>query len=393
MGIVLKQPRDGASEPRHRDRNLTKGSDPDRIYVTRPFMPPLEEFIPFLRDIWERKWLTNKGPYTEELERALSDYLGVEYVSLFSNGTIALVTALQALRITGEVITTPFSFVASSHALHWNGIRPVFCDIEPESFTLDPERIEAAISPRTSAILPVHVYGYPCRVDEINAIAEIYGLKVIYDAAHAFGVSINGESVLNFGDISVLSFHATKVFTTFEGGALICHDPGMKKRIDFLKNFGFADEITVVGPGINGKLNEVQAAFGLLQLQYIDEIIRKRRRIAYMYRERLDNIRGIRFLDDRMGVRHNYSYFPIIIEEGDYGKSRDEVYQLLKKENIYSRRYFYPLISEFPTYRGLASATEDNLPVAGKISKSVICLPIYPDLELVEIEKIVSFLL
>ena len=374
------------------EQELTKGADPDRLYVTRPFMPPLEEFMPYLNDIWERKWLTNKGPYAEELEQALCDYLGVRYVSLFSNGTIALITALQALRITGDVITTPFSFVASTHALHWNGIRPIFCDIEPETFTLNPERIEAAITPQTTAILPVNVYGYPCKTRQIDAIAETYGLKVIYDAAHAFGVSVNGKSVLNCGDISVLSFHATKIYTTFEGGALICHDPVLKKRIDFLKNFGFADELTVVGPGINGKLNEIQAAFGLLQLGYIDEVIRRRRKLACLYRERLERIQGIRLLADLKGVRHNYSYFPIIIEESIYGKSRDQVYELLKDKNIYSRRYFYPLISEFPTYRSLESAAKANLPVADDVSRKVICLPMYPDLDICDIERIISVL-
>lgn len=367
-------------------------AEQDRLYVTRPFMPPIDEFIPYLEDIWQRKWLTNKGPYHDELEKALSDYLGVPYISLFANGTIALVTALQVLRITGEVITTPFSFVASSHALLWNGIKPVFCDIEPETFTLDPEKIEAAITPKTTAILPVHVYGYPCKKKEIKEIADSYGLKVIYDAAHAFGVTVNGCSILNFGDLSVLSFHATKVFTTFEGGALVCHDNAMKKRIDFLKNFGFSNEVTVVGPGINGKLNEIQAAFGLLQLKYIDPVIRKRRRIACIYRERLSQIRGIRFMEDIKGVRHNYSYFPIIIEEKEYGRNRDELYESLKKQNIYSRRYFYPLISQFPTYRGLPSASDGNLSTAVKISNSVLCLPIYPTLEDSDIAKVVEIL-
>jgi dTDP-4-amino-4,6-dideoxygalactose transaminase len=367
-------------------------AEQDRLYVTRPFMPPIDEFIPYLEDIWQRKWLTNKGPYHEELEKALRDYLGVPHISLFANGTIALVTALQVLRITGEVITTPFSFVASSHALLWNGIKPVFCDIEPETFTLDPEKIEAAITPQTTAILPVHVYGYPCKNKQIKEIADSYGLKVIYDAAHAFGVTINGYSILNFGDLSVLSFHATKVFTTFEGGALVCHDNAMKKRIDFLKNFGFSNEVTVVGPGINGKLNEIQAAFGLLQLKYIDPVIRKRRRIACIYRERLSQIRGIRFMEDIKGVRHNYSYFPIIIEEKEYGRNRDDLYESLKKRNIYSRRYFYPLISQFPTYRGLPSASEGNLSTAVKISNSVLCLPIYPTLEDSDIAKVVEIL-
>jgi len=367
--------------------------DAERLYVTRPFMPPIAEFIPYLEDIWQRKWLTNKGPYHEEFENALRDYLDVPYISLFSNGTIALITALQALRVTGEVITTPFSFVASSHALYWNGIKPVFCDIEPETFTLDPEKIEAAITPKTTALLPVHVYGYPSKFDEIKEIADSYGLKVIYDAAHAFGVTKNGTSILNFGDLSILSFHATKVFTTFEGGALVCHDSAMKKRIDFLKNFGFANEVTVVGPGINGKLNEIQSAFGLLQLKYIDHLIRKRRRISYIYRERLSRVRGIRLMEDIKGVRHNYSYFPIIIDEKEYGRSRDKTYEALKEKNIYSRRYFYPLISEFPTYRGLPSANRENLLNAIRVSSGVLCLPIYPTLENSDIEKVVQVLL
>jgi dTDP-4-amino-4,6-dideoxygalactose transaminase len=364
----------------------------NRINVTRPFLPPLEEFIPYLEDIWKRGRLTNKGPFHENLEQALSDYLGVNYISLFANGTLALITALQALRITGEVITTPFSFVATAHALHWNGIRPVFCDIEPATFTLNPDKIEAAINPHTTAILPVHVYGNPCKVEAIQQIADTYGLKVIYDAAHSFSVKLNGNSILNFGDLSVLSFHATKVFTTFEGGALICHDKKMKQRIDYLKNFGFAGEVTVVGPGINAKMNELQAAFGLLQLEYVDEIIKKRRLIVLHYRERLSKIKGIIFINDQKMVKHNYAYFPILINEREYGRPRDDIYEELKRNNIYARRYFYPLISQFPTYRGLPSSSASNLPIAENTSERVICLPIYPDLKDHEIEKIVSIL-
>lgn len=371
---------------------LDNDTDSDRINVTRPFLPPLEEFIPYLKDIWNRGRLTNKGPFHESLEHELCNYLGVKYISLFANGTLALITALQALRITGEVITTPFSFVATAHALHWNGIKPVFCDIEPATFTLNPDKIEAAINPHTTAILPVHVYGNPCKIKTIQKIADTYGLKVIYDAAHSFSVKINGSSILNFGDLSILSFHATKVFTTFEGGALVCNDKKMKQRIDYLKNFGFAGEVTVVGPGINAKMNELQAAFGLLQLKYIDKMIKKRRLITLYYREKLSKIKGLIFLNDQRMVKHNYAYFPILIDEQDYGRSRDDIYNELKQNNIYARRYFYPLISHFPTYRGLPSSLASNLPVAENTSKRVICLPIYPDLKDNEIKKIVSIL-
>lgn len=351
-----------------------------KILVTQPVLPPLEEFIPLLEDIWESKWLTNNGKYHQALEEALADYLGVKYISLFSNGTLALITALQVLRITGEVITTPYSFVATTHALHWNGITPVFCDVEPDYYNLDPEKIEAAITPHTTAILPVHVYGNPCKMARIQEIADTYGLKVIYDAAHAFGVKQQGESVLNFGDLSILSFHATKVFNTIEGGAIICHDEQTKKRIDYLKNFGFAGETTVVAPGINAKMNELQAAYGLLQLKRIDAAIAQRRMIAQAYREALHNIPGITCLEDMEGVKHNHAYFPIFVDKATYGKSRDELYALLKEHNIFGRRYFYPLISHFATYRGLRSSQPDNLPVAEKVAEQVICLPIYPEL-------------
>ena len=360
------------------------------IYVTQPFLPPLEEFIPYLKDIWDSKWLTNEGKYHQQFERALADYLGVKYVSLFTNGTLALVIALQALRITGEVITTPYSFVATTHALHWNGITPVFCDVEPEYCNINPDKIEALITPKTTAILPVHVYGNPCQVDKIEKIAEIYGLKIIYDAAHSFGVEINGNSILNYGDLSVISFHATKVFTTFEGGAIICHDEKMKKRIDFLKNFGFAGETTVVGPGINAKMNEFQAALGLLQLKHFEAYIAKRKKVAETYRELLQNIPGIRFLKDMDNVKHNYAYFPIFVNKKEYGKTRDELYEELKKHNIYARRYFYPLISQFPTYRGLPSASPENLPIAEKITNQVICLPIFPDIANEAVDKVIQ---
>ena len=362
----------------------------DPVYVTRPALPPLEEFTEYLKQIWDSRILTNNGPFHQQFEKELAEYLGVKYVSLFSNGTLALVTALQALRITGEVITTPFSFVATTHALWWNNIKPVFVDIEPEYFTIDPEKIEAAITPQTTAILAVHVYGNPCRVEAIQKIADTHGLKVIYDAAHAFGVKVNGESILNFGDLSVLSFHATKVFNTFEGGAIICHDEKTKRRIDFLKNFGFADEVTVVEPGINAKMNEFQAALGLLQLKHVEEYIEKRKAVAAKYRNELKNVKGIRFLDDIPGVKHSYTYFPVLIDEKIYGESRDEVYEKLKKHNIYGRRYFYPLISRFPTYRSLPSAKPANLHVAEKIAAKVLCLPIYPELKSKVIDKIIK---
>lgn len=350
------------------------------IYVTQPFMPPLEEFLPYLEQIWESKWLTNGGPFHQDLEKKLAEYLGVEHLALFTNGTIALVTALQALRITGEVITTPFSFVATAHSLLWNGIKPVFVDIHPETFNLDPDKIEAAITPHTTAILPVHVYGNPCDVLKIQKIADTYGLKVIYDAAHAFGINYKGESLLKHGDLSILSFHATKVFNTFEGGAIVCPDAKMKKRIDDLKNFGFADEVTVVAPGINGKMNEVQAAFGLLQLKHIDKAIDRRREIDAQYRAQLSGISGVTCKPLPAEIKHNHSYFQILIEK-EYSLSRDELNDKLRKHGIYARRYFYPLISEFPMYRGLASAAAGNLPVAKSIANKVLCLPIYPELE------------
>ncbi|MCX6232348.1 MAG: DegT/DnrJ/EryC1/StrS family aminotransferase [Bacteroidetes bacterium] len=349
-----------------------------KIYVTQPALPPLDEFTEYLKQIWENKILTNNGPFHQQFEKELADYLGVNYISLFSNGTLALITALQALNITGEVITTPFSFVATTHSLWWNNIKPVFSDIESDYFNLDPDKVEAAITPQTTAIMPVHVYGNPCKLERFQKIADTYGLKLIYDAAHAFGVKINGNSILNYGDLSILSFHATKVFNTIEGGAIISPDKKTKERIDYLKNFGFADEITVIAPGINAKMNEVQAAYGLLQLKYIDENIAKRKSISELYRNQLTNIPGIRILNDMIGVNHSYSYFPIFIDEQIYGRKRDELYEELRKHNIYGRRYFYPLISQFPTYRGLQSAKPENLPIATKISEQVICLPIYP---------------
>lgn len=350
------------------------------IFVTQPDLPPLGEFTELLKQIWDNKILTNNGPFHKQFEKALAEYLGVKYLSLFSNGTLALITALQTLRITGEVITSPYSFVATTHSLWWNNIKPVFADVEPTHFNLDPEKVEAAITPQTTAIMPIHIYGYPCNIERFQQIADTYGLRLIYDAAHAFGLKVNGESILNFGDLSILSFHATKVFNTIEGGAIICNDEKTKQRIDYLKNFGFADETTVIAPGINAKMNEMQAAYGMLQLNYIDSLISKRQDIVNFYRDQLKNIDGIKFLNDIAGVNHVYSYFPIFVEKEKYGRTRDELYEELKRHNIFGRRYFYPLISQFPTYRGLVSAKAENLPVASKVALEVICLPLYPSL-------------
>ena len=358
------------------------------ITVTSPCLPPLEEFTFYLEGIWERKWLTNNGPLHEKLEKELADYLGVKYLSLFSNGTLALISALQALKIEGEVITTPFSFVATTHSLWWNKITPVFVDIEPEYLNLDPSKIEAAITPRTTAIMPVHVYGNPCKMDEIQQIADKHGLKVIYDAAHAFGVKKHGVSVLDYGDLSVLSFHATKVYSTIEGGAIICHTAQMKHHIDNLRNFGFQDETIVEEPGINAKLNELQAAYGLLQLKYIDGFITKRKEITQLYRSLLEGVHGIRFLSEIENVTHTYSYFPILINEEQYGMDRDSLYEKLKENNIFTRRYFYPLISSFEPYRDLPSALIENLPVAYEAANNVICLPIYVDLSEEDVKNI-----
>jgi dTDP-4-amino-4,6-dideoxygalactose transaminase len=363
------------------------------IFVTRPSLPPLEEYVELLENIWESRWLTNNSRYHQEFEKALCDFLGVKHLSLFSNGTSALIVALQAMKISGEVITTPFSFVATTHALNWNGIRPVFCDIERERLSIDPKKIEALITPETTAILPVHVYGYPCDVEEIARIADTYGLHLIYDAAHSFNVKLDGHSILNFGDLSVLSFHATKAFNTAEGGAIVCRDEKMKKRIDFLKNFGFADEVTVVGPGINAKMNELTSAYGLVQLRYIEENIRKRKEVAEFYREKLEGREGIRVFHDFPRVELNYGYFPILVDDSLFPRTRDEVYSHLKENKIYSRRYFYPLISQFPSYKGLPSAGSENLPVAEEISRQILCLPIYADLPLSDVKRITDLIL
>lgn len=366
--------------------------DKKTITVTSPLLPPLEEFMPYLQDIWDRKWLTNNGHYHQELEKALCEYLKVPYISLFTNGTLPLMCALQALRITGEVITTPYSFVATTHSLWWNGIKPVFVDIDPKTGNIDPDKIEAAITPRTTAIMPVHVYGKPCDTERIQEIADKYGLKIIYDAAHAFGVEVNGESILNAGDMSTLSFHATKVYNTIEGGALVMHDEATKKRVDFLKNFGFAGETTVVAPGINGKMDEVRSAYGLLSLKHVDASIEARHQVAIRYREALRDVPGITFFDDMPGVKHNYSYFPIFVDAEKYGMTRDELYFKMKESQVLGRRYFYPLISEFSTYRGLDSAHPDNLPKAHRMADTVICLPMYHELGEEELERVIQLI-
>ena len=385
------------------------------IYVTQPSLPPLDEYVELLRDIWDRKWLTNKGYYHDLFEQLLADHLGVKYVSLFCNGMVALQVGLQALKITGEVITTPYSFPATTHALWWNHCTPVFCDIDPNTCNLDPSKIESLITPKTTAILPVHVYGTPCDVDAIQQIADTYGLKVFYDAAHAFGVRVQTEdgrlktedfittedteytengsegcSILNFGDLSMLSFHATKVFNTAEGGALVTNDLKLKERIDYLKNFGFADETTVVAPGTNGKMNELQAALGIVQLRYVDEAIHRRLAIAAAYRAELCGVPGINCLEESLDVQTNGAYFPIFVDEKQYGRSRDELYEALKEKGFYGRRYFYPLISDFPMYRSLSSARADHLRVANEISHQVLCLPIFAELERKEMMAVID---
>jgi dTDP-4-amino-4,6-dideoxygalactose transaminase len=361
------------------------------VYVTQPNLPPLDEFIPYLRQIWDSKIITNGGPFHHQLENALCDYLGVKHISLFTNGTIALVTALQALRITGEVITTPYSFVATAHSLLWNGIKPVFVDIDPHTLNLDPAKIEAAITPFTTAILAVHVYGHPCDVDAIQKIADNYNLKVIYDAAHAFGVQYHSGSLLNHGDLSVLSFHATKVFNTFEGGAIVSPDAKSKQHIDHLKNFGFVDEVTVVAAGINGKMSEFNAALGMLQLKNIDAALQKRKDIDARYRKALAGVNGIHCFPEARDNVSNHAYFPVLVQS-TYPLNRDELYQKLRDNNIFARRYFYPLISEFPMYRGLPSAERSNLSVASRAAGEILCLPIFPELSDEQIDFIAGLI-
>ncbi len=385
-------------------------ADNKQITVTSPLLPNLDEFNELLQDIWNRKWITNNGYYHQVLEQELSKYLGVEYLSLFTNGTLPLITALQALDIKeGEVITTPYSFVATTHSIWWNGLTPVFVDVEPVTGNIDPDKIEAAITPRTKAIMPVHVYGQPCDVERIDAIAKKHNLKVIYDAAHAFGVRVplchpeffsrhsehseefhNDTSILNFGDMSTLSFHATKVYNTIEGGALICHSKEMKDHIDNLKNFGFRGEINVVAPGINSKMDEIRAAYGLINLKQVDAAIEARHKVAVAYREALKDVTGIRCLQDVLGVKNNYSYFPIFVNENEYGTSRDALYEKMKASNVLGRRYFYPLISAFSPYNKYASASKENLPVATKLADSVICLPMHHTLTDYDVQRVID---
>lgn len=363
-----------------------------QITVTSPLLPDLEEFHALLKEIWDSKWVTNNGSFHKQLEKELADYLKVPYISLFTNGTLPLLTALQALRITGEVITTPYSFVATTHSIWWNGCKPVFVDVNPATGNMDPDKIEAAITNKTTAIMPVHVYGKPCDTKRIMEIADKYGLKVIYDAAHAFGVEVNGESVLTAGDMSTLSFHATKVYNTLEGGALVMHDAETKKRVDYLKNFGFAGETEVVAPGINSKVDEVRAAYGILNLRQVDAAIEARHHVAVKYREALRSVEGITFMDDMPGVKHNYSYFPIFIDAEKYGMTRDELYEKMRSHNVLGRRYFYPLISTFSTYRGLESAAPKNLPNAHKMADSVICLPMHHELSAEDINRVLELI-
>lgn len=362
------------------------------ITVTSPLLPNLEDFHQILNDIWNSKWITNNGDFHKKLEQSLCEYLKVPYISLFTNGTLPLLTALQALRINGEVITTPYSFVATTHSIWWNGCQPVFVDVDPATGNLNPDLIESAITPRTTAIMPVHVYGNPCDIARIQEIADKYGLKVIYDAAHAFGVEENGNSILTAGDMSTLSFHATKVFNTIEGGALVMHDAETKKRIDYLKNFGFANETTVVGPGINSKMDEIRSAYGLLNLKQVDSAIARRKDVATQYREALKDVKGISFFEDKPGARHNYSYFPIFVEEKEYGMSRDALYFKMREQGVFGRRYFYPLISTFSTYRALPTARPENLPVATKMAESVICLPMHHNLSQKDINLVLSLI-
>lgn len=363
-----------------------------QITVTSPLLPDLEEFHALLKEIWDSKWVTNNGSFHKQLEKELAEYLKVPYISLFTNGTLPLLTALQAMRITGEVITTPYSFVATTHSIWWNGCKPVFVDVDPATGNMDPDKIEAAITNKTTAIMPVHVYGKPCDTKRIKEIADKYGLKVIYDAAHAFGVEVNGESVLTAGDMSTLSFHATKVYNTLEGGALVMHDAETKKRVDYLKNFGFAGETEVVAPGINSKVDEVRAAYGILNLRQVDAAIEARHQVAVKYREALRPVEGITFMDDMPGVKHNYSYFPIFIDAEKYGMTRDELYEKMRSQNVLGRRYFYPLISTFSAYRGLESAAPKNLPNAHKMADSVICLPMHHELSAEDIHRVLELI-
>lgn len=362
------------------------------VFVTRSSVPKVSEFIPYLEEIFQSHQITNNGRFHHQFETELTKYLGIKHVSIYANGTLALIGAIKALELKGEIITTPFSFVATSHAIKFCGLQPVFADIEKERLGLDPEAVEKAITGNTTAIMPVHVYGIPCLMDEIEDIAKEHNLKVIYDAAHAFGVQIDGRSILSKGDLSVLSFHATKLFSTIEGGAVICPDAPIKEKLDLFKNFGIVSETEVIDVGINAKLNEVQAAFGLIQLKHVQNYITKRKQIVELYRENLCDVPGITTIVDLPGVSNNYNYFPILVDEKQYKKSRDDLYAMLKQGNIYSRRYFYPLISNLPSYKDMPSADLSNLKVANDISKKVLCLPLYPELEHEQVLKIAKMI-
>jgi dTDP-4-amino-4,6-dideoxygalactose transaminase len=358
------------------------------IYVTQPVLPELEEFIPYLEQIWNNKILTNCGPLHQQLEKELCEYLGVDYISLFNNGTIALITALQALGLEhGEVITTPYTFVATAHSIVWNKLTPVFVDIDPKTSNIDPIKVEMAITDKTVAILPVHCYGIPCDVEALQNIATKHNLKLIYDAAHAFGVIHQGKSLLKYGDLSVMSFHATKVFNTFEGGAIVCHSAEMKRRIDRLKNFGIVNESTIDDISLNGKLSEVHAALGLLQLKNIDSTLQARQEIDHFYRSSLIGVKGIRCIERMDLEKDNYSYFPIIISK-PYPLSRDELFEKLKLNNIVARKYFYPIMTDFAVYKKYQSDT----PEAKCLSEQVICLPLYPNLYMESVEKIIDLI-
>ena len=373
------------------DENYLNMTSEDKILVTSPLLPNLEEFNKYLQQIWESKWLTNNGSFHQQFEKELAEYLGVEYISVFTNGTLPLITALQALGLTkGEVITTPYSFVATSHSIWWNQLTPVFVDVEPSTGNINPEKIESAITENTIAIMPVHVYGQPCDVERIDAIATKHNLKVIYDAAHAFGVTKDGQSILDWGDISTLSFHATKVYGTIEGGALVCRSAEMKHQIDNLKNFGFRGEVTVEAPGINGKMDEVRAAYGLLNLKQVDAAIERRHQVALRYREVIDQIEGLTYLQEKPNIRYNYGYFPIFVDEVKYGRSRDALYDKMKEANVFGRRYFYPLITTFTPYRDYPSAAPSNLPIATKMADEVICLPMHHDLSAEDVERVIK---
>ena len=374
------------------EKSALKYKLPKAVYVTQPTLPSLREYVGLLKKIWRSKWLTNNGVFHQEFEKKLAEYLGVKYCSLFCNGTLALLVGLKALKLTGEVITTPFTFPATVNVLKWLNLTPVFADIEEETFTIDTSKLERLITAKTSAILPVHIFGNPCRVREIQNIAARYGLKVIYDAAHCFGAKLDGEAMSSYGDASILSFHATKLFTTLEGGALIVKDEKLKKEVDLLKNFGIADEETVLTPGINAKLNEFQAAFGLLHLRMVEAQILKRKKIAILYREQMKGIPGLVFPNDIPEVVHNYGYFPILVKEDEFEMSRDQLYVCLKLFNVFARKYFYPLISSYDFFNDLPSAQPGQLPVAERITKEILCLPIYGNLSLKTVKTICEIL-